>query len=156
MNPGDQEFRLEVPRDLSQLATIRDWARNSLNTFPNIRSFIPKLILVIDECVTNSIEHGKRLSEIGKLDFEKDTVCILIRRADSDSKEQIDIMIEDKCEFFDPNSIPPVNPDLFLEGGWEGGMGIHNILQIVDLRTEYQTNTGNKWILSFPKRGVEY
>jgi anti-sigma regulatory factor (Ser/Thr protein kinase) len=129
---------LTIPNDPKRLGAVREFVERMVNSSPLDRSDCNKLVLAVDEAVTNIMEHGYGKGRDGSIEIEISydaaTFCILIR---------------DEGRFFNPELAP--NPDVtdHLRHGKKKGLGIFLMRQIMDeIKYRYKDGIRNELILT--------
>ncbi len=129
--------RLVVTSDTKYLMIVRDFVGRLIR-----RSRLPddeenKIILAVDEAVSNIIEHGYDSKLEGSIEVEIE--------ADDD---QFKIIIRDSGKMFDPEGIQ--DPDIgdHVSAGRKRGLGIFLMRQIMDeVRYKFQDGVKNELTL---------
>mgnify|MGYP006323456505 CR=1 FL=1 len=130
-----REINFQFPNQLSELANVRQKINEFIGN--EIDSKLKnRIILSLDEVVSNIIEHGfpnSRESEI----------AINIQL----SKDKIVFILEDEGIAFNPLEAKAIDIDEHLELGEDGGVGIHIVQKIMHLEYE-RTLAKNRLVLS--------
>lgn len=85
--------------------------------------------LVAEELFTNVVRHGHGSGDIGvRLEREGAGVALSL--------------VEHGTDAFDPRTVPAPDPDLPLEQRRGGGMGLHIVRQLAELRYHHHERTG--------------
>ena len=119
-----KKISFQFPNKLSILAEVRD----KLNEFIGVDLegiLKSRIILSIDEAVSNIIEHG--------FPDKKDSLITLYIQLE---KNRIIFILEDEGIPFNPLSRNTVDLDEHLERGEDGGMGIHILQKIMNIEYE--------------------
>lgn len=129
---------LRVEAELSALATVREFVRDSGTALGAPPEAIADLVLAVDEAVTNIIMHGYRNAG-GTVEIEV-------------SMENGDLLVRlcDEATDFDPTRVPPPNLSLPLEERSIGGLGVHMMRCCCD-RLEHQCRPGGGNVLLLVK-----
>ncbi|HEX7899925.1 MAG TPA: ATP-binding protein [Planctomycetota bacterium] len=129
--------RLVVSNDTKHLMLVRDFVSRLIRQSRLAKEEENKVILAVDEAVTNIIEHGYDEGADGSIEIEVE--------ADDD---QFKIMIRDSGRVFNPESIP--NPDMkeHVTRGHKKGLGIFLMRQIMDeVRYKFRDGVKNELTL---------
>lgn len=129
--------RLVVSNDTKHLMLVRDFVSRLIRQSRLAKEEENKVILAVDEAVTNIIEHGYDEGADGSIEIEVE--------ADDD---QFKIMIRDSGRVFNPESIP--NPDMkdHVQRGHKKGLGIFLMRQIMDeVRYKFRDGVKNELTL---------
>ena len=119
-----REINFQFPNHLSELTNVRQKINEFIGT--EIDSLIKnRIILSVDEAVSNIIEHG--------FPDSKESYISLIVRLD---KDKIIFILEDEGIAFNPLDPKPVDMDEHLELGEDGGVGIHIVQKIMHVEYE--------------------
>jgi serine/threonine-protein kinase RsbW len=119
--PSNRRDKLTIPNDPKRLGTVREFVSRMVLASGLGRAEENKLILAVDEAVTNVMEHcyGPGCEGIIEIEIE----C---------TDEAFEIRIRDQGRFFNPELVP--NPDVMdnLRTGKKKGLGIFLMRQIMD------------------------
>src|SRR5688572_18029324 len=129
--------RLVVSNDTKHLMLVRDFVSRLIRQSRLPREEENKIILAVDEAVTNISEHGYDQGADGSIEIEVE--------ADDD---HFTIMIRDTGRVFNPESIP--NPDMkeHVQRGHKKGLGIFLMRQIMDeVRYKFKDGVKNELTL---------
>ena len=129
--------RLVVSNDTKHLMLVRDFISRLIRQSRLQREEENKIILAVDEAVTNIIEHGYDEGAEGSIEIE-------VEAGDA----QFKIMIRDSGRVFNPESIP--NPDMkeHVQRGHKKGLGIFLMRQIMDeVRYKFRDGVKNELTL---------
>ena len=121
---------LWVAAELSHLAGIRDFVRESVRSLGAGPALVDDLILAVDESVANIIMHGYR-GQPGEIEIE-------VRKDGADYV----VAVRDQAPPFDPTRVLPPDLTLPLEQRPLGGLGIYLTRQTVDLVMHRVTGDG--------------
>lgn len=120
----------------TDLHAIADFVEQSCATWVKEARTLYHIQLAIDEACSNIFEHAYG-GQAGRLEIE-------IRG----TRQQLTLQLRDWGRPFDPDSVPPPDPDLSLEERPIGGLGVHLIRQIMDQVTyRFDSEMGNTLIL---------
>lgn len=113
--------KLVITNDTKYLATVRNFAAQMVALSKLPRSDENKIVLAVDEAVTNVIEHGYEPNQVGPVEVEIEF-----------DDEKFIIYIRDQAKMYDPNT--KTDPDIMehLKAGKKKGLGIFLIRQIMD------------------------
>ncbi|MFH1226356.1 MAG: ATP-binding protein [Planctomycetota bacterium] len=94
-----------------------------------------KIVLAVDEALSNSIEHAYEFKKVGSID-----ICV------SSSRERFEVEITNGGKFFDSDKIKI--PDIFkcIRTRQKGGLGIFLIRQVMD-EVKYSSKDGQNHLL---------
>lgn len=130
-----RETKFQFPNQLSELGNCRRNIEEFIGT--GLDSIAKnRIILSIDEAVSNIIEHGFP-------DSKESLISIFIQL----DKQKILFILEDEGIAFNPLEAKPVNIDEHLEIGEDGGVGIHIVQKIMNVEYE-RINLKNRLTLS--------
>ncbi len=120
MDDSKINFKIVLKSELSELDRIRNIIEDKLHFIELIDR--NRIVLVIDEIISNIIEHGYKLDPNNIIEIEVEVL----------NQEKIIIKIYDNAPHFDLSKIP--NPNL-IEHSTEGkarGLGLFLVRSIVD------------------------
>lgn len=129
--------RLVVTSDTKYLMLVRDFVSRLIR-----QSSLPydeenKVILAVDEAVSNIIEHGYERGMEGSIEVEVEA-----------DDHQFKIIIRDTGKTFDPESIPDPDIGEHVASGKKRGLGIFLMRQIMDeVRYKFQDGVKNELTL---------
>jgi serine/threonine-protein kinase RsbW len=127
-------FRLEA--DVDQLKDARQFVEETAARFHVAPEAISKLVLAVDELITNLIVHG--------YDGQPGSIEVEMRSIGSD----LEIRLYDQSPPFDPTRVPAPDTRLPLDERPLGGMGIYLARKIMDSLTyRAATERGNELTL---------
>lgn len=131
--------RLVVTNDTKYLIVVREFISRLVQQSRLSRDDENKIILAVDEAVTNIIEHGYDDGVEGSIEIEVEV-----------DEAQFKVMIRDTGRIFNPESIP--TPDLtdHVKLGKKKGLGIFLMRQIMD-EVRYRFKDGIKNELTLVK-----
>ncbi len=129
---GTLKDRLVVTNDTKHLIVVRDFISRRVLRSTLSRDDENKIILAVDEAVTNIIEHGYDEGVEGAIEIEVEM-----------DERQFKIVIRDNGRVFNPDSIP--TPDLqdHVRAGKKKGLGVFLMRQIMD-EVRYRFKDGVK------------
>jgi serine/threonine-protein kinase RsbW len=132
--------KLIITNDTKYLATVRNFAAQMVALSRLPRGDENKIVLAVDEAVTNVIEHGYEPNQVGPVEIE-----IQI------DEDIFVIYIRDQAKAYNPDA--KEDPDIMehLKSGKKKGLGIFLIRQIMD-EVKYQYKGGIQNELMMVKR----
>jgi serine/threonine-protein kinase RsbW len=129
--------RLVVSNDTKYLIVVRDFVARLIRQSRLPREEENKVILAVDEAVTNIIEHGYDEGVDGSIEIE-------IEAAD----DQFKVVIRDSGRVFNPESIPDPDMKEHVQRGHKKGLGIFLMRQIMDeVRYKFKDGVKNELTL---------
>lgn len=129
--------RLVVANETRHLLVVRDFVSRFVQQSRLPKEDENKVVLAVDEAVSNIIEHGYDEGAEGSIELE-------IEVDDS----QFKIVIRDTGRLFNPESVP--NPDMkaHVQRGHKKGLGIYLMRQIMDeVRYKFKDGVKNELTL---------
>jgi serine/threonine-protein kinase RsbW len=135
------EAKFRIDADVNQLKDARRFVEETAARFQVAPEAISKLVLAVDELVTNIIVHGYE-GQPGSIEIE-------LRSIGAD----LQIRLIDQSPPFDPTRVPDPDTTLPLEERPLGGMGIYLARKIMD-RMTYRADTGRGNELTLLKRAI--
>ena len=134
---GSLKDRLSVSNDTSHLLAVRDFISRMARHGGLGPDEVHKIVLAIDEAVTNIIEHGYNKGERGTIDLEADW-----------DKDRFQVVIRDSARVFNPEAIPPPDMEEHVKAGRKKGLGLFLMRQIMDeVRYRYKDGVQNELTL---------
>ncbi len=127
--------QLSIPASLSELGSLRDEIFEFIGTELN-ETDRSRVILALDEAVTNVIVHGYGNDQSKKVDIEME----------SDLRSFI-FVISDSAREYNPLKNLPVEQEIFDRAGQIGGLGIYIYSRIMKTDYEYNPGIGNRLTL---------
>lgn len=123
---------LRIQNDTEYLSHVREMLSSNVRKTDLTEKEENKVILAVDEAITNIMEHGYESSQEGWIDIEVKS-----------TEDKLRIVIEDSGKQFDPNTME--DPDVLqhVEEGKKEGLGIFLMRQIMD-EVRYRFKEGNK------------
>lgn len=109
---------LQITSDLEKLSSVASFAADFAREQGVGAAVSYRLDLILEELVTNTIEHGYGVDE--------GTIEIFL---DGDG-EKVRLQVRDRARAYDPFSVPAPDPDAPLEARRPGGLGIHLVRQL--------------------------
>jgi len=131
--------RLVVTNDTKYLIVVRDFIGRMIKQSRVTREDENKIVLAVDEAVTNIIEHGYDPGVEGLIELEVES-----------EDTQFKVVIRDSGRVFNPESVG--NPDMqrHIKAGRKKGLGIFLMRQIMD-EVRYRFKDGVKNELTLVK-----
>ena len=113
--------RLVVTNNTKHLTVVRDFLSRLVHKSALSKDYENKIILAVDEAVTNVIEHGYSCKSEGSIEI--DVIS---------NPEFFKIMIRDSGKVFNPTPTPPLDVQDHVNQGRKKGLGIFLMRQIMD------------------------
>ncbi len=129
--------RLVVTNDTKHLILVRDFVSRLIKQSRLAPADENKIILAVDEAVTNIIEHGYDEGAEGTIELEIEV-----------AENRFTTIVRDTGRIFNPESIP--NPDMkdHVRRGHKKGLGIFLMRQIMDeVRYKFKDGVKNELTL---------
>jgi serine/threonine-protein kinase RsbW len=133
---------LRIANDGSELVRVRTEVTDAIHAGGFPEASINRILIAVDEAVTNIIEHGYDGIEHGQGAID------IIMQVDADT---FTISITDQGETFDPRSLSDVDIQRHVAAGRSGGLGVFLIRKIMDV-VDYHHETGRHNRLTMVKR----
>jgi len=134
---GSLKDRLTVANDTRHLLAVRDFISRMARQGGLALEEVHKIVLAIDEAVTNIIEHGYNKGEQGTIEIEADW-----------EQNQFRVVIRDSARVFNPESIPAPDMTEHVKAGRKKGLGLFLMRQIMDeVRYRYKDGVQNELTL---------
>lgn len=139
---GRHIHELSIANELSALSQVRSEVTGAVREGGFPEGYVNRLLIAVDEAVTNIIEHGYEGTPpgTGRIDI----------RIEVDPDVFI-ITITDQGESFDPRSASDVDIQRHVAAGRSGGLGVFLIRKIMDV-VDYHHETGRHNRLMMIKR----
>ncbi|MBI2930945.1 MAG: ATP-binding protein [Planctomycetes bacterium] len=131
--------RLVVTNDTKYLIVVRDFVGRMIRQSRVTREEENKIILAVDEAVTNIIEHGYEPGVEGLIELEVEA-----------DEAQFKVVIRDSGRVFNPESVPNLDMGKHVRAGRRKGLGIFLMRQIMD-EVRYRFKDGVKNELTLVK-----
>lgn len=133
---------LRIFNSLDELQYVRERIKKILedSLFTSIEK--NRIILSVDEALTNVIEHGYP-------DRRKAQIQIHLKINSEGNSFQSEII--DDCIPFNPLHQLEVDPNDFILESRDGGMGIYNYLHLMKVVYNHRDEGGNHLVLIYPK-----
>ena len=112
---------LVITNETRHLILVRDFIARLVHQGHLAREVENKIILAVDEAVTNIIEHGFERGEEGNIEVEVEI-----------DEAQFRVIIRDSGRIFNPESVPDPDMKSHIRGGRKKGLGIFLMRQIMD------------------------
>lgn len=129
--------RLVVTNDTKHLIVVRDFVSRMVRSSRLSKDQENKVILAVDEAVTNIMEHGydPGIEGLIEIEAEVDESCFKV-------------VIRDNGRVFNPESVPVVDMARHLKARRKKGLGIFLMRQIMDeVRYRFQDGIRNELTL---------
>jgi len=137
--------RLTVSNDTRHLLAVRDFISRMARHGELAAEEVHKIILAIDEAVTNIIEHGYNKGEKGTIELEAEW-----------EGDKFQVVIRDSARVFNPESIPAPDMGEHVKAGRKKGLGLFLMRQIMDeVRYRYKDGVQNELTLVKHARAKE-
>jgi anti-sigma regulatory factor (Ser/Thr protein kinase) len=134
---GSLKDRLTVSNDTRHLLAVRDFISRMARHGGLSPEEVHKIVLAIDEAVTNIIEHGYNKGEQGTIELEADW-----------EKDKFQVVIRDSARVFNPEAIPSPDMEEHVKAGRKKGLGLFLMRQIMDeVRYRYKDGVQNELTL---------
>ena len=130
--PEDMKRRLVIPNDTKYLNTVRDFVVEVVgnSAFPKID--MGRIVLAVDEAVTNIIEHAYSNKREGEVDIQLELQA---------NATKFEAVIHDSGIHFDLEHINEPDMKDHVAKGRKNGLGIFLMRQIMDI-VEYEFEEG--------------
>ena len=129
--------RLIVSNDTKFLIVVRDFVSRLIRQSRMAKEEENKVILAVDEAVTNIIEHGYDEGAEGSIEIEVEV-----------GGDQFKVIIRDTGRVFNPSSIPDPDMKEHVQKGHKKGLGIFLMRQIMDeVRYKFKDGVKNELTL---------
>lgn len=134
---GSLKDILVVANDTKFLVLVREFISRMLRQSRVTKEDENKIILAVDEAVTNIIEHGYDQGVEGSIEIEVETEAA-----------QFKVVIRDSGRVFNPESVPSPDMKEHLKAGRKKGLGLFLMRQIMDeVRYRYKDGVQNELTL---------
>ena len=131
--------KITVGNSTENLAKVRVFVTQAMRDADVNKEDENRIILAVDEAVSNIIEHAFENTLEGAIKIEIDL-----------DSERCVVVIHDSGKKFDPLSVEPLNLDRHIKAGRKRGLGIFLMRQIMD-EVKYHYKTGVENILTLVK-----
>jgi anti-sigma regulatory factor (Ser/Thr protein kinase) len=113
---GDQEHVLHIPRSMAGLAALAGWVDQVTASLHLGKAAEYALRLCAEEAATNLVMHGVAggRDDAGAVTLRAEPLAGALR-----------LVVEDRCDAFDPLAVAPPEAPARLEDARVGGLGIH-------------------------------
>ena len=134
--------QLTIANEVASLVQVRAEVTEAVRVGGFPESYINRLLIAVDEAVTNIIEHGYEGTAAGqgKIDISIEV-----------DPDIFSITITDQGESFDPRSMSDLDIERHVAAGRSGGLGVFLIRKIMDV-VDYHHETGRHNRLMMIKR----
>ncbi len=137
---GFHRHELRITADMQHLERVRSEVSEAIRVGGFEEAFTNRILIAVDEAVTNIIEHGYEGPEKGQIDI----ICEV-------EPDTFTISIIDQGEAFDPRTMTDIDIQRHVAQGKAGGLGIFLIRKIMDV-VDYHHETGRHNRLTMVKR----
>lgn len=125
-----------IPNDTRYLAQVRGVVREVVGESDFPTEEMSRVILAVDEAVTNIMEHAYEHDIEGELEIE------MVLEADN---TRFEVIIRDSGKSFDPNDVDDPDLEEHVKSGRRRGLGIFLIRRIMDeVHYDYRTGIRNE------------
>jgi len=134
---GAVKDRLTIANETSHLLLVRDFMSRTIRQSSLPKEDENRVVLAVDEAVSNIVEHGYDPGAQGTIEVEIDA-----------DETQFKIIIRDMGRLFNPEAIP--NPDVreHVKKGQKRGLGLYIMRQIMDeVRYKFKDGVKNELTL---------
>lgn len=129
--------RLVVTNDTKHLMVVREFVGRMVRLGSIVRDAENKIILAVDEAVTNIMEHGYDPGVEGTIEIEIET-----------DDRHFKVVIRDNGRIFNPETVPNFDIQKHLKSGKKGGLGLFLMRQIMDeVRYRFEGGVRNELTL---------
>jgi serine/threonine-protein kinase RsbW len=129
--------RLVVSNDTKYLIVVRDFVSRMIRQSRVTKEDENKIILAVDEAVTNIIEHGYDQGVDGHIELEIES-----------ETTQFKVVVRDSGRVFNPESVPSPDMKEHMKSGRKKGLGLFLMRQIMDeVRYRYKDGVQNELTL---------
>jgi len=140
MSGGFHRHELRIGADMQHLELVRTAVADAIRVGGFEEAFTNRILIAVDEAVTNIIEHGYDGCDKGQIDI----ICEV-------EPDTFTISIIDQGEAFDPRTMTDIDIQRHVAQGKAGGLGIFLIRKIMDV-VDYHHETGRHNRLTMVKR----
>ena len=134
--------KISILSDLGFLTEVRAFISEMINKGSTPKGFENKIILAVDEAVSNVIEHGYDKSHNGDIEIEVES-----------NEEKFAVYIRDSGAAFDPNSMNDIDIAKHIKEGKRKGLGIFLMRRIMDeVRYTSKDNKNELMLVKYIKR----
>jgi serine/threonine-protein kinase RsbW len=130
-----KEKKIIIESRLEELAAVRHAAEKYFGRALD-QIMLSRVILSIDEAVSNIIRHGYGGSENGRIE------CVLKK-----SPYEISVIITDEAPSFNPLESASPDFETHFDGGKSGGLGVDLYRRMMDVSYERTPSGGNRLIM---------
>lgn len=132
-----------IAAKLSELSLVRDEIKNFIDTLFDDTD-AGRVILAIDEAVTNVIVHGYKSDESKTIEIDMESDADVVTFSISDTAPEY-------------NPLDYADPDIekYHESGESSGLGVNIYRRIMEVRYEQKEGGGNRLILIKEKRNED-
>jgi anti-sigma regulatory factor (Ser/Thr protein kinase) len=129
---GKISDKISITNDTSLLLSVRDFITRMIRASQLPNNEWNRVILAVDEAVTNIIEHAYSNDTEGEIEIEVEV-----------TQQHFKIVISDRGKSFDPASVPMFDLAGYLRSGKRKGLGIFLMRQVMD-EVRYSFKPGGK------------
>lgn len=131
---------LSIPARLSELCTVREAVQDFIG--PDLgENEAGRVILAIDEAVSNIIIHGYKCDENQKVDIDMES-----------GPDSFTFVISDTAPEYNPLSSAPPDIGTYHENGLSSGLGVDVYRRVMKVQYIRDTEGGNRLILVKEKK----
>ncbi len=127
--------RISIPAVLSELSTLRNEVSGFLGESLDDTD-IGRVVLAIDEAVSNIITHGYNSDETKRIEIDMES-----------APDSFKFIITDTAPEYNPLESEPPDIDKYHDEGLNSGLGVDLIRRIMEVRYEKNPEGGNRLIL---------
>ena len=129
--------KINVESNTRFLIAVRDFVSRMIRASKIHREDENKVILAVDEAVSNIIEHAYEFKEDGSIEIEVEA-----------NEKEFRVFIRDSGKSFDPDSLPDININENVKRGKKRGLGIFLMRKIMDeVRYNFRDSITNELLL---------
>ncbi|MCX7702558.1 MAG: ATP-binding protein [Planctomycetota bacterium] len=139
----ERKVELVVSNMTENLATVRKFVMDTLADAGVSEKVVRKIILAVDEAVTNIIRHAYE-------EFSKGTRTIDIKLCTYPARKCVEVTLHDSGKEFNPDEVKTPNMDEHIRLRKKYGLGIFLIRKVMD-EVNYMFRTGEENILRMVK-----
>lgn len=124
------EDTIRITNETANLVVVREFVTRMVDQSDVLKSDKNKIILAVDEAVSNIIEHAYEEGRTGSIEVQVKS-----------SSESFEIYIRDSGKHFNPDDVSPIDIEEHVKAGRRHGLGIFIMRQIMD-EVEYRYKEG--------------
>lgn len=138
--------RVVIPNDLKYLFSVREFMTLTMQKANFPPPLVGKVVLAVDEAVSNIIEHGYGPEEIGAITIE--ATC---------SPRRIQVVIRDDAKLFNPETVDLIDLKQHFQKGSKRGLGIFLMRQIMDeVKYRFKEGKNELTLVKFAQESGEH